>query len=425
MDQGVIYTFKRLFMMRYYDRMVAYVIEHFEDLDPMKDFLKTYNMMHVVEDIGKAWGEIDDILIHKCFEKLVKPDEYTKQFNEEHDTNLQWTGKDFRGFSDGSSVSDRADKIREMVATINNQLSHLDITIDDESVREHVEYDPNKDIDTDEAIHSGFHRQRFAGRLEMSTDADIDVQSKAHDFLKSVTEQQITFRPDDYNSREHAERASLILDELRDIYQMMTSGAAKITPSKQDIAAAGSSRTRPSQSTSQPGEPMHVARITALNEGPRATSSPGRQSQRAPPPPPPASPSASPPASPANSTWGNIHEVNIHEVNFSFSSLESPEHMDDEPIRQSFRPAVSPQHVENDEANEEIFTAPTSSSISAAVESSSISAAVASATRRAEEAEASMWKRGRTTRAKKISYQECPVSDTEFDSSSDEWVETP
>ena len=111
-------------MNRYYDRMVEYVIEYFEDIDPMQDFVKTYTMLHVVEDIGAAWEEIDEILIHKCFEKLVNPDDYTKQFNEEHGTTDQWTGKDFRGFSDGSSGSIKADKIREMVATMNRQLHH-------------------------------------------------------------------------------------------------------------------------------------------------------------------------------------------------------------------------------------------------------------------------------------------------------------
>ena len=57
-------------------------------------------MKDVLIDIGQAWGRVEEQHIHKCFENLIIPDDYLKQWNETYNQNLQWPGPNFRGFQD-------------------------------------------------------------------------------------------------------------------------------------------------------------------------------------------------------------------------------------------------------------------------------------------------------------------------------------
>ena len=182
-------------------------------------------------------------------------------------------------------------------------------------------YNPNEDVDTEELIHSGFHSQRLADGLE-SNDATyfgINVAEKTHEFFKSLADMRITFRTGDYQCREHAEKASACMDDLRDIFRDIRiaastpsgaslTGPSRVRPSQQDASQAGPSGIRTSQPTSPP---LVLSRFTALN-APAATSSP------------PASPSSQ-----ANDTLDDVELVDVT-ISPSSSSEGSPEHVQNE-----------------------------------------------------------------------------------------------
>ena len=438
MDQGVIYSFKRAFMERYYSKMIDYVMSHTDATDPMHDFSKMYNMKDVIMDIGGAWDTIDETLIHKCFENLLCPEDYIKQYNETYNTAEQWPGTNFRGFntSDINTSEARGKKIKEYVDSLNNRLNNMDVTIDSDSVHEIMEYNPNEDVDTTELIHSGFYTQRLADGIDIADDNDagINIPEKTHECLKALTNICITFRTDDYQCKEQAEKAAEHLEGLQAIFRQMKIAASNPsgTPSQPRGASLGSlpgpsrirtsqppsqpdasvgslpgpSRIRTSQPASQPdasvgslpgpssittsqpasqSDEVIVARFSALNPRPAATSSPvpskSRQSQTASPP---------PAEGPANDTLDNMDVVDV-------------------PI--------------NEDADDTPAASPSSSSASADdIPATSPPFSSASARARASAAESAMWKRSRRSGTKHLSYQDC-YSDQDFDSSSDEWVE--
>ena len=76
MDQGVIYTFKRGFHELYCGKMVAHLLAHPTDDDPMSDFARMYTILDCIQDIAIAWDTIDSALIHRCFETFLPIDEY-------------------------------------------------------------------------------------------------------------------------------------------------------------------------------------------------------------------------------------------------------------------------------------------------------------------------------------------------------------
>ena len=82
MDQGVIHVFKVNYLDIYYNKMIDYVLQHGNDDDPMKHFPSIYTMKDVLYDIGHAWDRVEKQHIHKCFENLIIPDDYLKQWNE-------------------------------------------------------------------------------------------------------------------------------------------------------------------------------------------------------------------------------------------------------------------------------------------------------------------------------------------------------
>ena len=106
MDMGVIYTFKRAYMNRYYNKMMDHVLHLPDNDDPIVAFSKTYNIRDCIYDIAKAWDSVDKPLIHKCFENLLSPDSYLFEYNVKYHRNDQWTGLDFRGFEAASDASD-------------------------------------------------------------------------------------------------------------------------------------------------------------------------------------------------------------------------------------------------------------------------------------------------------------------------------
>ena len=276
-------------------------------------------------------------MIHKCFENLLCPEDYVKQYNETYNTAEQWPGTNFRGFdtSDINTSEARGKKIKEYVDSLNNRLNNMDVTIDSDSVHEVMEYNPNEDVDTTELIHSGFYTQRLADGIDIANDNDagVNIHEKTHECLKALSNICITFSTDDYQCKEQAEKASDHLEGLQAIFRQMKIAASNPsgTPSQPRGASVGSlpgpSRIRTSQPPSQPAasvgslpgpasittsqpasqpDEVIVARFSALNSRPAATSSPvtskSRQSQT------PASPSAE---GPSNDTLDNLVVVDV------------------------------------------------------------------------------------------------------------------
>ena len=228
MDQGVIHVFKLNYLDIYYNKMIEYVLQHDDDEDPMKNFPSTYTMKDVVIDVGQAWGKVKEEHIHKCFEKLICPDDYVKQWNETHNDDVQWSGVNFRGFenqANDNSATERADrlkKINELVLGLQAKIDTLpeqqQFIIDVESVEEAIHYDPNADLDnTEELITLGFLSQREEEGLS-SEDNDRDIPQMAHEALKSLANIGYHFRPDDFKSKEAAEQASTHLEALQKIF---------------------------------------------------------------------------------------------------------------------------------------------------------------------------------------------------------------
>merc|ERR1739842_200384 len=228
MDQGVIHVFKLNYLDIYYNKMIDYLLRHSNDDDPMMNFPSTYTMKDVLIDIGHAWDRVEEQHIHKCFEKLIIPDDYLKQWNETNEENLQWPGLNFRGFQDppnDNSATERADrlkKINELVSGLQTKIDTLPerqrVIIDRASVEEAIHYDPNDDLEnTKELITLGFLSQREEEGLQ-SEDNDRDIPQMAHEALKALASIGITFRPDDFKSKEAAEQASTYLKGLQKIF---------------------------------------------------------------------------------------------------------------------------------------------------------------------------------------------------------------
>merc|ERR1739842_23392 len=182
----------------------------------------------VVIDVGQAWGKVKEQHIHKCFEKLIIPDDYVKQWNETHNEDVQWPGVNFRGFQDppnDNSATERADrlkKINELVLGLQAKIDTLPegqrVIIDVDSVEEAIHYDPNADLDnTEELITLGFLSQREEEGLS-SEDNDRDIPQMAHEALKSLANIGYHFHPDDFKSKEAAEQASTYLKGLQKIF---------------------------------------------------------------------------------------------------------------------------------------------------------------------------------------------------------------
>ena len=115
----------------------------FYTINPMVHFTSSYTMKDVLFDIDEAWEKVEPTHIHKCFEKLINPQDYVTKYNEKHNTNVQWDGVNFGGFTDpgnDNSAAERVEKIKEIVSKLHNKISGLPedrrVTIDCDSVRE-------------------------------------------------------------------------------------------------------------------------------------------------------------------------------------------------------------------------------------------------------------------------------------------------
>merc|ERR1711954_342517 len=218
--------------------MIDYLLKHGIEDDPMVDFTSSYTMKDVLFDIGEAWGTVEATHIHKCFEKLINPEDYEKKYNEIHNTNVQWSGENFRGFTDpdnDNSAAERVDKIKELVSKLHSKMSGLPenrrVTIDCDSVAEAINYDPNDDLeDTSELIQLGFLSQREAEGLE-SEENDLvpDISHKKRETLKALAKIHLNFRTEDFKSKEEADQASTYLKGLQEIFLGMKDPTASTT----------------------------------------------------------------------------------------------------------------------------------------------------------------------------------------------------
>ena len=67
--------------------------------DPIEKFSKTFTIKDSIYDIAKDWDSIGIPLIHKCFESLLSPVDYVKEYNGIYNRNEDWDRIIFRGFS--------------------------------------------------------------------------------------------------------------------------------------------------------------------------------------------------------------------------------------------------------------------------------------------------------------------------------------
>ena len=107
MDQGVIYTFKRRFHELYCGKMVAHLLAHPTDDDPMSYFARTYTILDCIQDIPIACDTIDSALIHRCFENLLPPNEYVAAYNARYNASEEWTGINYISFDDNRDLAIR------------------------------------------------------------------------------------------------------------------------------------------------------------------------------------------------------------------------------------------------------------------------------------------------------------------------------
>ena len=162
-------------------------------------------MKDVTMNIGTAWDGIEPPLIHKYFEKLVVPEDYLNQYNETYHKDDQWPGINFRGFTDLSiSEADKVKKIKDIVDSLNKKQQY--VSIDSESVKEAIEYNPNVDIDPADLIQEGFYSQRVADGIVGDDDNDtgINIHDKAEEAMISLADMSIMFCPQDFDSKEQA-----------------------------------------------------------------------------------------------------------------------------------------------------------------------------------------------------------------------------
>ena len=215
--------------------MIDYLLNDGFVHEAMTEFTRSYNMKDVLLDIGAAWEKVDGPHIHKCFEKLINPQDYVTKYNEKHTTNAQWDGVNFPGFTEpgnDNSAAERVEKIKEIVSKLHNKITALPenrrVTIDTDSVTEAIDYDPNDDLgDTSDLIQRGFLGQREAEGLESEeNDLDPHISHNIHETLKALANIQVKFRTEHFKSKEEADKASTHLKALQEIFLGMNDPTA-------------------------------------------------------------------------------------------------------------------------------------------------------------------------------------------------------
>ena len=296
MDQGVIHVFKKNYMNIYYNKMIDYVLQNGEMDDPMGDYTSTYTMKDVLLDIGDAWEKVEVTHIHKCFEKLINPEDYEKKYNERHNTSEEWHGLNFRGFTatnNDNSAAERVNKIQELVSELHSRMDVLPenqrVTIDCDSVTAAIDYDPNEfPEDPIELIQDGFHSQREAEGLESEENDLVSKDSHKRETLKALANIHVKLRPEHFNSREEADKASTYLKGLQEIFLGMNNPTAsnkhtnprpspRATSPEPSISGV-STIIRPSRASPVPAdnislEDVGIVHVT-LDEDPEVPASP-------------------------------------------------------------------------------------------------------------------------------------------------------
>ena len=327
MDQGVIHSFKKNFLSIYYNKMIEYVLLNDEMNDPMAQFTKTYDMLHVVRDIGAAWETVEKTHIHKCFENLLSPEDYVKEYNERYGACEEWDGLNFRGFQvpDNDKIAEeRAEKIRQLVSSLHAKLSDRPderiVTIDCESVIDAVNYDPNDDQEnTTELIQQGYHTLREAKGLGLSeaeelgseeNDVDPDFSHNKRQTLQALAKISVTYQTGDFTSKEEAAEVATCVSKLQEIFSKIRVPTASTiaTPSTSGVTIFRAKKNPvPIEDHSSEEElaDMSIGDMgyfdVALDEEPPASSPAASTAASTASPTPPAQPTSPEPPAPATS----------------------------------------------------------------------------------------------------------------------------
>ena len=149
----------------------------------------------------------------------------------------------------------------------------LIVTIDRASVEEAIHYDPNDDLeDTEELITLGFLSQREEEGLQ-SEDNDRDIPQMAHEALKALASIGITFRTDDFKSKEAAEQASTYLKGLQKIFIEQKNPITSTIPTQPrppspQASTSGVTAIRSTPASGPPSPQASTSGVTAIRHSP-------------------------------------------------------------------------------------------------------------------------------------------------------------
>ena len=159
-------------------------------VDPLVPYFKSYTLSYAITDIGKSWAHVSKDVIHKCFEELLPPEKFMEDYNAKHGTNQLWPANIFRGFDAGpkgdnewerreaEKEEDRNYKVNYLHKILSKQTVY---TFDKETIRQDLEYDPNRDTSVEALIMDGFHQMRVEQYPHLVRGEHEEDDDDAHD----------------------------------------------------------------------------------------------------------------------------------------------------------------------------------------------------------------------------------------------------
>lgn len=245
-------------------------------VDPLVLHYKAYKLSDAITDIGKSWDHVSKDVIHKCFEELLPPEKFMEEYNAKHGTNQLWPANIFRGFDAGpkgdnewerreaEKEEDRKHKVNFLHEILSKQTVY---TFDKETIRQDLEYDPNRDTSVEALIMDGFHQMRleqYPDLVRGEHEEDDDAHDAKELQLKALQDShlhllnmkvfgctQYMSLADQHQYRDYIENAQhLITSYIRKAKQTDTDTAS--VPSTSGLTASA-----PSTSMLQTSTPSH------------------------------------------------------------------------------------------------------------------------------------------------------------------------
>ena len=118
MDQGVINAFKSIYKRLLTEEMVQFVFKNGNNLEkPFETFLKEYNLLKAIKNIGKAWSMAQRETIIKSFNKVVDVELMVKTYKDRiENTDVE----NFEGFIENHELMGITSPIMQNIRVIQN-----------------------------------------------------------------------------------------------------------------------------------------------------------------------------------------------------------------------------------------------------------------------------------------------------------------